>query len=278
MTRLRSVFVAVAMFFTVAAAADDASLNSAPRSIDVVVTDSRGNHIEGLEKSDFQIFEDGKPRDLVHFSALTRAGDGSDAQPRRNILLVFDETSISLGARRTMVEAIKDFVQNRVRPFDRVMVVSIVGVGGVVPGTSWTARKDELLAALDKVEQASIGNKSFERMEAERHIAMAISFAQQSSTSGQLMTFDSLMQPGRQYASVMLQEARAAAGAVSDALNFLGNGPGKKIAIIAGAVARYGRPPTIAASRPNHGPKSSAIGSVAIRLGQIRARLPRGAR
>jgi VWFA-related protein len=234
MIRLRFGFLAVAMLVASAAAADDSMLNSARRTIDVVVSDNHGNHISGLSQSDFQILEDGKPREASRFLAMSRAGDGSDAQPPRNILLAFDETSISLSARRTLVAALKEFVQTRVRPIDRAMVVAIVGVGGVLPGTSWTSKKSELLEALDKVEQSTVGNKGYERTEAERHIQLAINFAQQGGNAGQLMTFDTLMQPARQYANVMQQEARAALGAVADAVSFLGAGPGKKIVILAG--------------------------------------------
>ena len=240
MFRLRFVFFFAVVFIGTIAIAADAPLNvvSAPRSIDVVVTDNHGNHIPGLTQSDFQIFEDGTARDTAKFAALTRPADGSDLQPRRNILLVFDETSISVSARRQTIEALKSFVESRVRPIDRVMVVTIAGIGGVFPATSWTARKEDLVTALEKAAASSIGSKGFERREAERSIQSSIAFAKQAEAdnNGQPipMTFDTLMQPGRQYAGVMQQEARATAIAFNDALNFLGSGPGKKIAVIAG--------------------------------------------
>lgn len=236
MFRLRFVLLFAAFFVGTAAVAED--VVSAPRSIDVVVTDGRGNHISGLAQSDFQILEDGTPRSTAKFAALARPADGSDLQPRRNILLIFDETSISMSARRTTIDALKSFVDTRVRPIDRVMVVTIAGVGGVFPATSWTAKKDDLLTALEKAAESSIGNKGFERREAERNIRSSISFAQQAEAdnNGQPipMTFDTLMGPGRQYAGVMQQEARATAIAFNDAFGFLGSGPGKKIAVIAG--------------------------------------------
>jgi VWFA-related protein len=235
MVRFRLAVLSAAMLFAFAAAADDAAINSAPRTIDVVVTDSHGTHLTGLTRSDFTILENGQPRDVARFAAFERAADGSDPQPRRYFLLVVDETSISLAARRTIVAALKEFVDTRVRPIDKVMVVTIVGVGGVLPATSWTSNKAELNAALDKTEQSTIGNKGYERNEIERHIQTAISYAQQgNANSQQLITFDFIMQPARQYAGIMEQEAHAAAGAVNDALSFLGNGPGKKVAVIAG--------------------------------------------
>jgi VWFA-related protein len=211
---------------------------TAPRSIDVIVTDNHGNHIAGLARSDFQILEDGKPCDITKFAALSTGSDGSDLQPPRSILLIFDETSISLNARHATVASLRSFVDHRVRPIDRVMVMTIAGVGGVFPVTSWTSNKQEILQALDKAEQSTVGNKGYERRETERNIDQTITFAQQSeaNNNGQPVpiTFDTIMNHGRQYASLMQQEARAAAGAVYESMTYLGSGPGKKVVVIAG--------------------------------------------
>jgi len=235
MTRVRFAFGFALLVVASMVMADDVALTTAPRGIDVVVTDRGGTRIAGLTQSDFQIYEDGKLRDIAHFAPQTREAD-LDVQPRRNIMLIFDETSISLSARRRTVEALKAFVNTRVRPVDRVMVVTILGIGGVFPATSWTSNKDDILAALDKAEAATIGNKGFERRQTEDHIRQTISIVmQEEQTNGNLLyTFDSLMQPGRQYAGIMYEEARAAAGAVNEALSYLGGGPGKKIVVIAG--------------------------------------------
>jgi|GEM_PF-642082 len=239
MSRVRLAFFSAALIVASISTADEITVfgsNSAPRSIDVIVTDNRGNHIAGLARSDFQILEDGVARDVTKFTALTRAADGTDIQPPRSILLVFDETSISLGARKTTVNALRTFIESRVRPIDRAMVVTVVGVGGVLPATSWTSRKEDLLKALDAAETSSIGNKGYERRETERNIQATISYAMSSEAGGNTtpISFDTIMQNARQYASVMQQEARATAGALNEALGFLGSGPGKKIAVIAG--------------------------------------------
>ncbi len=36
--------------------------------VDAVVTDSNGRHVSDLSASEFQIFEDGKPETITHFS------------------------------------------------------------------------------------------------------------------------------------------------------------------------------------------------------------------
>jgi VWFA-related protein len=220
---------------TAAVAGESITISSAPRTIDVVVSDARGNRIHGLAQSEFAVLEDGQPRSIARFVEVANESGAGDNAPPRSILLIFDETSISLAARRTTVDALKEFVQTRVRPIDRLMVTTIAGMGGVFPATGWTSDKTGILAALDKAQAASIGNKGVERREAERHIQLAIDYDRQAAASGQTMiTFDTLMQSGRQYASGQQQEARSVAAALSDALGFLGAGPGKKVAIIAG--------------------------------------------
>jgi VWFA-related protein len=235
------VLLSAALLIAVAASADDASINSAPRTIDVVVTDSHGTHLAGLTQSDFQILEDGKPREIARFTALTNGAGGIDVQPGRNLLIVIDETTISLAARRTIIAALKDFASKRVRPTDRVMVVTIIALGSAVPST-WTSNKDDVVKALAQAEQASVGNKSFERRDSERSIQQSLDVDKQATIEARtqnaqpmnLITFDTLVQTARHYADTSRQHARAQAGALLEALAFLGNGPGKKIAIIAG--------------------------------------------
>src|SRR5438552_4161195 len=138
--------LSAAMLIAVAAAADEPSINSVPRTIDVIATDNHGAHLAGLTQSDFQILEDGKSREIARFTALTRSADGTDVQPGRNLLIVIDETTISLPARRTIIAALKDFATKRIRPTDRVMVETIEGLGAAVPST-WTSDKDDVLKA-----------------------------------------------------------------------------------------------------------------------------------
>jgi VWFA-related protein len=241
MNRASLAFLSAAMLIAAAAAADEPSINSVPRTIDVIVTDNHGSHLAGLTQSDFQILEDGKSREIARFAALTHGADGIDAQPGRNVLIVIDETTISLASRRTIVAALKDFASKRVRPTDRVMVVTMAGLGSALP-TAWTSNKDDVVKALAQAEQASLGNKSFERRDTERTIQQALDVDKQATIEARtqnappmnLITFDTLVQTGRHYADTSRQHAHAQAGAVFEALSFLGNGPGKKIAIIAG--------------------------------------------
>jgi len=239
MSRCRVPAIVAALALVAGTAA--AGVDTAPRTIDVVVTDAGGRHLTGLAQSDFRILEDGKPRDIARFSEQTTAPGAADTQPPRNILLLIDSSSISLAARKTTIAAFKDLVSTRIRPIDKVMVATVQGLGAVLPGV-WTSDKEKLLQELAKAEQASTGNKSFERREVERSIQTELSVDRQATEDAKSnrgpqtnsITFDTLMQTGRHYAETARQRAQAQAGAIGEAIAFLGNGPGKKIAVIAG--------------------------------------------
>ena len=234
-SRLLAVVVAVAFSSGVARA----DIVSMPRAVDVVVTDAGGRHLTGLAQTDFEILEDGVHRDIAGFAADSRAP--------RSILLVVDSGTISLSARKTILAAFRDFVAQHLRPIDQVMVVSILQFTAMLPMGQWTSNKDEVLKQLDKAEGVAIGNKAYERVEAERAIQLALDTDKQSSSAAaptglrggftmnsSQITFEQIMQPGRQYAELMRQRARASNDAIRDALAQLRTGPGKKVAIIAG--------------------------------------------
>lgn len=243
---MRSSLFAVAAVIAVSAAAlARADVAATPRMIDVVVTDASGKHVTGLTQGDFEILEDGAHRDIASFSA--------DAQPPRSYLFVIDSSTLTLAARKSVVAAVRDFINQHVRPIDQINIASISPSSGVSSASQWTSNKDAALKALDAVEASAIGNKSFERREAERAIQLALDQDRDSSApapaaggsggrpgGGAIMqnrsqiTFDQIMQPGRQYAEAMRQRTFASIDSVRDALTMLRSGPGKKVAIIAG--------------------------------------------
>ena len=230
---VKHLFLAGLIVSATTAGAQIVNDNTAPRAIDVVVTDRSLTHIKGLTQSDFQIFEDGKPREITKFAEMSYEAGAADTQPSRNILLIFDETSISLASRRVTVDALKDFVNTRVRPIDKVMVVTIAGIGGVFPSSGWTSNKEKLIESLNKAQDAAIGNRSKDLRTTEKEIQDMITVDRETGGNAGI-TFDTLLNSGRAYASTVQHEAEAVGSGISQALAFLGNGPGKKIAVVAG--------------------------------------------
>lgn len=130
----------------------------------VVVRDPAGHIITSLHKEDFQVFQDGKPQEISHFSVVTPASfsetvvhpDPSPAAadtekvpadfvpPSRFVALLVDDINITVGdLMRTKDAAIK-FVDTSVGASDRVAVFTLSGQSE----TDFTGDRDKLHAAL----------------------------------------------------------------------------------------------------------------------------------
>jgi len=133
--------------------------------VDVVVTDSKGRHVEGLRPENFQLRVDGKPRSLTHFSyidagptaspALNTASTGVPAQKprreeiRRTIVFVVDDLHISPEFMATLQPVLKRFVDEQVAPGDLVSVIATRSSMGIYE--QFTSDKRQLYAAMDRL-------------------------------------------------------------------------------------------------------------------------------
>lgn len=135
--------------------------------VDVVVTDRSGRPVRGLGRDDFEISEDGKPVDIVSFSAVDlpeapresvipepeRSGSAYASNDRpddgRVILIALDDVQVSLTSGRMMtVKTVARRAVERLGPGDVAAVVTTSGrVGGQA---EFTTDKARLLAAIDR--------------------------------------------------------------------------------------------------------------------------------
>jgi VWFA-related protein len=144
--------------------------------IRVVVRDPQGHVVTNLRKEDFQIFEDGKPQDISHFSIETptsaaetfvkpdvppggpeveKSPDGF-LPPSRFVGLLFDDIHIVVGdLLRTRVAATQ-FVDTALSPTDRVAIFTISGQSQ----TDFTSDRDKLHAALLGLTTRAVGGVS----------------------------------------------------------------------------------------------------------------------
>jgi len=143
--------------------------------IDAVVTDSQGRHVADLKPEDFQVFEDGKPQAITHFSFVpgtgrpapvhaeaTKAADTVPAetamvpakalrpeQVNRTIVLIADDLGLSsddiYSVRRTM----KSFVDREMQPGDLVSIMTTSGGMGAMQ--QLTNDKRQIYASIDQV-------------------------------------------------------------------------------------------------------------------------------
>jgi VWFA-related protein len=152
------------------------AVTSALVQVDAVVTDSKGHHITDLTPEDFQVFEDGKPQTLTHFSyvqvtperkaapEVKAAGPKPSSKTasalppaplaqirpedvRRTIVLMVDDLGLSFNSMAFVRWSLRKFVINQMQPGDLVAVCRTGGGSGVLQ--QFTVDKRVLLSIID---------------------------------------------------------------------------------------------------------------------------------
>ena len=123
-------------------------------TVDAVVTDKKNSPLEGLTKDNFQVFEDGKPQQIVSFEAIvlppvppappkkarvvsTNVGSVETIRTGRTFVIMFDDVHLQPFQATRAKAAIDQFLKTGTREGDRV---SLIATGG---GAWWSARMPE---------------------------------------------------------------------------------------------------------------------------------------
>jgi VWFA-related protein len=141
--------------------------------LDVSVTDRNGRPVTDLRREDFTVRVDGKPVPIDYFARVDEgtihAPDLATASPDqvleayrrgeqafvpRHFLLYVDLGHLAPGGRKRALESLRDLV-TRMGPDDRGRVVMFDRRSKEL--TEWTSGKEELFAALSRVEKAGVG-------------------------------------------------------------------------------------------------------------------------
>jgi VWFA-related protein len=132
--------------------------------IRVVVRDPQGHVVTNLRKEDFQVFEDGKPQEISHFSVETPASvaqsfvhpdpapegagpekiPGNFIPPSRFVGLLFDDVHVALSDLMRTKNAATKFVDTSLNPTDRVAIFTISGQSQM----DFTSDRDKLHSAI----------------------------------------------------------------------------------------------------------------------------------
>ena len=138
--------------------------------VDAVVTDSKGHHITDLKPEDFQVFEDGKPQTLTHFSYVRVASEhkAAEAKPSRNalpdlppaplarlrpedvrrtIVLMVDDLGLSFESMANVRSSLRKFVNQQMQPGDLVAICRTGAGSGALQ--QFTVDKRVLLSVID---------------------------------------------------------------------------------------------------------------------------------
>jgi VWFA-related protein len=134
-------------------------------NVEVVVTDRDGNPVTGLQREDFELYEDGERVDLTHFFAVVarQAGEGQLADPvaadllqkpeteRLNLVIFVDNFNLRPESRNALFGELRDYLTERLDSRDRVMIVTLDDTVQVALG--FTNDSEALLATLARLER-----------------------------------------------------------------------------------------------------------------------------
>jgi len=221
----------IALAITLLLAGARLAAETVPRTLAVVVTDSRGQRVSGLTAADFQVLENGKPKEVRRFAESTVEMGG---EVRRSVVILFDSSSLSLPSRKKSVSAIRAAAATLIRPQDRVAIATITPTGGMLEAAGWTNDLSAVTKALDLVERESLAPAAMSSDRAEQEIRQLINDDRVGGTSSQI-TFESLMSPARQHAEFVTMQTLHILEGVVDAIDYCGTAPGRKAVLLVGA-------------------------------------------
>jgi VWFA-related protein len=200
--------------------------------LDVSVTDRSGRPVTDLRREDFTVRVDGKPVPIDYFARVdegtihspdlaTASPDqvleayrrGGEAFVPRHFLMYVDLGHLAPGGRKRALEGLRDLV-TRMGPNDRGRVVMFDRRSKEL--TEWTSGKEELFAAVTRIEKAGVG---MSRLLTERQTLREI------DTAGRRSTREFL---ARQYAEQERVEVRQLLDDVASELATLAPLAGKK--------------------------------------------------
>ncbi len=115
--------------------------------IELIVTDSKGNHVAGLAPEDFEILESGKPQPITHFSFVSTAGGAASApdtarlakagalppariepgQATRTMAIVIDDLGLGDQSFAAVHAALENFVDTQIQPGDLAAIITTSG-------------------------------------------------------------------------------------------------------------------------------------------------------
>ena len=152
---------------------------------DVMVFDKKGKFVEGLKPEQFQLQINNSPREISFFEAVNSGAAGSQpvatkpgqANPlkeaqRRSVIFFVDDLHLAPDSLSRTRRALLDFIDHRVNENDLVAITSPSGQVGFLQ--QFTANKDALRSAVDRLNYRAIGRIDLERPPMSEYIAKQI--------------------------------------------------------------------------------------------------------
>ena len=146
--------------------------------VDVIVTDKKGDYIEGLTEKDFKVWEDDKEQTITSFS-MEHSASSSPAS-KRHVVLFFDDDSMKAGDQAQARSAATKFIETNAAPNRYFAVVDYAGTLRITQNfTDDTERLKQVVAATKLSvanSNASLGSPVFASYDsyANRNVLLAL--------------------------------------------------------------------------------------------------------
>jgi VWFA-related protein len=214
------------------------TVDVAVTNVDLIVTDAKGKPVRGLTKEEFQLFEGNKAREITNFSEVSAAlpaggsiQSGVIQAPSRTVLVLFDNTSLTLANRRRAAEAVKTWLA-QLRPIDRIAVVT--AIPSLQMKQVWTFDSRVAAAAIDQVAGESTSLVEQQRREVETRIHEIMHRALTVGPNEPAPRFDEMTQAVRVYAASLMRDSKALASSIKAVLSYFPPSAQKKVMLVVG--------------------------------------------
>jgi VWFA-related protein len=212
-------------------------------NVDVFVTDKSGRRVTDLQKTDFELLEDGKPVPITNFEALTErraVQEAASPAPQApaspavapapedvlNLVVLFDNSNLKPTNRTRAAQQLREFLTRNLSPGDRVMLVTQgLGLKVHLPFSSDPAA---IARALDDIQRTAA--QGFQSDQDRRLAFQAIMSIQQASvvSPDPLPCPLNIATPAHTYSASRRDEVRRALGSLTVLVNSLSGVPGRK--------------------------------------------------
>lgn len=210
-------------------------------NVEIIATDAKGNHVPGLTRDDFELYENGKLQPITNlFEASTGTAPDTTAVPRR-LVLYFDDSTLLPNNRKQLIPALKKFVAEAMPPQDQVMIVTFNQTSKVrLPWTNDAAAVQSTIDAIGReAGGGSLRQTARGRVEGEIQTvvradeATSLSSTRTVAGSAPDADFRALLSNVRNYASSVNHDFGVSAAALESLLGSLAGVDGRKIVLIA---------------------------------------------
>ncbi|HEX6864506.1 MAG TPA: VWA domain-containing protein, partial [Thermoanaerobaculia bacterium] len=188
-------------------------------NVDVYVTDEKGQPVSGLDKRDFELYEDGKRVEITNFEAVDRAASaGAPAAPAPSpqseapaaspdglhLVIYVDNFNLHSGNRARAVQQLRQFLLQQLVPGDEVMIATYdLGVNVRLPFTGDPA---QIARALDGINSLTVQGDEDDRARRQAFREMMTIHEVSLKQRPPLPCPQSIVTPAHGYASARRQE------------------------------------------------------------------------